>query len=63
MTLGGVKNPVYEPEVIQLDDRQISPVTGTGAQGSDNYNEIIEPTVKYLFLSIILTSSLHICMQ
>lgn len=68
MTLGGVKNPVYEPEVIQLDDRQISPVTGTGAQRSDNYNEIIEPTVKYLFLSIIITSStfsnhLHICMQ
>ena len=57
MTLGGVKNPVYQPEVIQLDDRQTSPVTGIGAQGTDNYNEIIEHTVKYLFLSIIITLS------
>lgn len=68
MTVGEVKNPVYQPEVIQLDDRQNSAaLPGTGTHGTDNYNEINEPTVKYLFLSIIITSStfsnhLHICM-
>lgn len=55
-----MKNPVYQTEDIQLEDRQFAP-----GQRTENYNEIMEPAVKYLFLCIMITSilfpySLHV---
>ena len=52
-TLGGMKNPIFQSEDIQLEDRQIS-----AGQRTENYNEIMEPAVKYLFLCIMITSIL-----
>mgnify|MGYP003691307283 CR=1 FL=1 len=41
----GIKNPVYQPEDLQLEDRK-----PTLAQRTENYNEIIDPSVRYLYL-------------
>ena len=41
----GIKNPVYQSEDVQLEDRKT-----TSVQRMEDYNEIIEPSVRYLYI-------------
>ena len=51
MTLDRKTNPVYQPG---LEDIHLEHMQTSAGQRTENYNEIIEPTVKYLILLEII---------